>query len=76
VTKVLVEVRRPPIPMSGDLLLNDVSVAGRHTMCLPPSWRMASLSRRRDHHEEFDEAKQMGLFQQPASSEDSTRAER
>jgi hypothetical protein len=34
VAKVVVEARRPPIPVGGDLLLDDLSSVGRHTMSL------------------------------------------
>ena len=35
VAEVLVEGRRPPIPVGGDLLLDDVRPAGRHAASLP-----------------------------------------
>jgi hypothetical protein len=36
VAEVLVEVRCPPIPVGGDLLLDRVCLAGDHLMSLPP----------------------------------------
>jgi hypothetical protein len=44
VAEILVEVRRPPIPVGRDLLLDDVSLAGGHamTLSLTCTWWMST----------------------------------